>query len=89
MRIGRGHGFECGLTVELTCGPATLTRDDKDIVTHCRLRPRGGRLKAIREMSKADPALVPGIKNMPGLGRRGSTKTVSRKAGYKQRKKRR
>jgi len=49
----------------------------------------GGRIKAIREMGKADPSMIPGMNNMPGLGRRGSTKTVSVKRGFKQRKKRR
>ena len=49
----------------------------------------GGRIKAIREMGKADPSMIPGMNSMPGLGRRGSTKTVSVKRGFKQRKKRR
>ncbi len=47
----------------------------------------GGRLKAIKELSKADPSMVPGVANMPSLGRRGSTKTASIKKRFKQRKK--
>jgi signal recognition particle subunit SRP54 len=49
----------------------------------------GGRMKAIKEMSQADPGLMPGVKNMPSLGRRGSTKTASMKKRFKQRKKKR
>ena len=49
----------------------------------------GGRLKAIRELSKADPNMLPGVRNMPTLGSRGSTKTKSGKTKFKQRKKRR
>ncbi len=49
----------------------------------------GGRLKAIREMSQADPALIPGVRNMPSLGRRSSTRTESVKKRFKQRKKKR
>jgi signal recognition particle subunit SRP54 len=48
-----------------------------------------GKVKAMREMAKADSALLPGVRNMPSLGGRGSTKTASRRAGFKQRKKRR
>jgi signal recognition particle subunit SRP54 len=47
-----------------------------------------GKMKAMREMAKTDPSMMPGIKGMPGMGGKGSTKTASRKAGFKQRKKR-
>jgi len=50
----------------------------------------GGKMKAIRELQRTDPNLVPGLKGMPGLGGgKGSTHTVSVKSKYKQRKKRR
>ena len=49
----------------------------------------GGRLKAIRELAKTDPSTLPGVRNMPTLAGRGSTKTASVKRGFKQRKKKR
>lgn len=48
-----------------------------------------GKLKAMREMSKIDPNMIPGMKGVPGLGGRGSTRTESIKSRFKQRKKRR
>ncbi len=48
----------------------------------------GGRIKAIREMSKIDPGgIIPGVRNAPSLSQRGSTKTGSMKKRFKQRKK--
>jgi len=50
----------------------------------------GGKLKAMRDASRMDPSMMPGLKGMPGLGAtRGSTFTPSRKAGFKQRPKKR
>lgn len=46
-----------------------------------------GKMKAMKEMSNMDPSMMPGLKGMPSLGGRGSTKTKA-KAGFKQRKKR-
>lgn len=49
----------------------------------------GGRLKAMRELSKMDPNMMPGIKGMPNFGGgKGSTFMPTRKSGFKQRKKR-
>ncbi|MHC4415299.1 MAG: signal recognition particle protein [Planctomycetota bacterium] len=48
----------------------------------------GGKLNAIRDLSKADASMMPGVRNMPTLGSRGSTRTVSVKSRFKQRKKR-
>jgi len=48
-----------------------------------------GRMNAMKELQSMDPSMMPGLKGMPGFGGRGSTKTVSRKAGFKQRRKRR
>ncbi len=48
-----------------------------------------GKLKAMREMSKIDPNMIPGMKGLPGLGGRGSTRTESIKSRFKQRKKKR
>jgi signal recognition particle subunit SRP54 len=45
-----------------------------------------GRMKAMRELSNMDTAMVPGVKGLPGMGGRTSTKTASRKQGFKQRK---
>jgi signal recognition particle subunit SRP54 len=46
-----------------------------------------GKMKAMRELQK-DPGMVPGLRNMPSLGGRASTKTASVKTAYKRRKKR-
>ena len=48
----------------------------------------GGRLKAMRALSKGGGDMIPGMSNMPSLGGRGSTKTLSVKSKFKQRKKR-
>lgn len=48
-----------------------------------------GKLKAMREISKIDPNMIPGMKGLPGLGGRGSTRTESIKSRFKQRKKKR
>jgi signal recognition particle subunit SRP54 len=49
-----------------------------------------GRMNAMKELQSMDPSMMPaGMKGMPGFGGRGSTKTVSRKAGFKQRRKKR
>jgi signal recognition particle subunit SRP54 len=47
-----------------------------------------GKMKAMRDLSKVDPAMIPGVKGLPGVGSRGSTKTASHKQGFKQRKRR-
>lgn len=46
----------------------------------------GGKMKAMRDLSKLDPSMVPGVKGVPGMGGKGSTKTRSRKSGFKRRK---
>jgi signal recognition particle subunit SRP54 len=48
-----------------------------------------GKLKAARELSAAGPSMVPGVRNMPSLGGRGSTKTASRRSQFKQKKRKR
>jgi len=47
-----------------------------------------GKMKAMQEMSEMDPSMVPGMKGMPRLGGKGSTKVRSRKTGAKRRKRR-
>ena len=47
-----------------------------------------GKMKAMKELSSAEPGMVPGLRGMPSLGGRVSTKTTSVKSGFKQRKKR-
>lgn len=46
----------------------------------------GGKIKAMKELAKSDPNMIPGIKGMPGIGGRGTTKTESIKSRFKQRK---
>jgi hypothetical protein len=48
----------------------------------------GGKMKAVRELARSDPSMMPGLRNMPGLATRASTKTASRRQNFKQRKKR-
>ncbi len=48
-----------------------------------------GKLKAMKELSRTDPNMMPGLKGMPGLRSKGSTKTAGVKRKFKQRKKRR
>ncbi|HVP72623.1 MAG TPA: signal recognition particle protein [Phycisphaerales bacterium] len=48
-----------------------------------------GKIKAMKELQKMDPNMVPGMRGMPGIGgARGSTATQSVKTKFKQRKKR-
>ena len=48
-----------------------------------------GKIKAMKELQKMDPNMVPGMRGMPGIGGgRGSTATQSIKTKFKQRKKR-
>jgi signal recognition particle subunit SRP54 len=84
-RIARGSGTTQGDVNKLTKQFEMVQKVTKQMAGG----GLGGRLKAMREMSQADPGLVPGIKNMPSLGRRGSTKTASMKKRFKQRKKKR
>ena len=48
-----------------------------------------GKVKAMRELARSDSGMVPGVRGMPSLGGRGSTKTASRRTQFKQKKKRR
>ncbi len=47
-----------------------------------------GKLKAMRELARSDPGMMPGAR-MPSFGGRVSTKTVSPKTKFKPRKGRR
>ena len=47
-----------------------------------------GKMKAMRELSGAAPGMVPGVRGLPNLGGRGSTKAAA-KPGFKRRKGRR
>jgi signal recognition particle subunit SRP54 len=47
----------------------------------------GGKLKAMRELAKSDPNMMPGLSGMPSLGGKSSTKTASRRSKYKKRRK--
>jgi signal recognition particle subunit SRP54 len=48
-----------------------------------------GKIKAMRELSRMDSNMIPGMKGVPGFSTKGSTKTESIKTRFKQRKKRR
>ncbi|MCA9291154.1 MAG: signal recognition particle protein [Phycisphaerales bacterium] len=45
----------------------------------------GGKMKAMRELSAMDPDMIPGVRNLPGLGGRKSTKTTSGRSKFKSR----
>jgi len=47
----------------------------------------GSKLKAMRELRKMGPDMMPGVQGLPGMGAKGSTKT-KKAGGFKQRKKR-
>ncbi len=47
-----------------------------------------GKLGAMKDLAGMDPDMMPGVKGMPGFGRRKSTKQTSRKARFKQKKRR-
>ncbi|MHC4128193.1 MAG: signal recognition particle protein [Planctomycetota bacterium] len=84
-RIARGSGTTQGEVNKLTKQFEMVQKMTKQVAGG----GIGGRLKAIKEMSKADPGMIPGVRGLPSLGRRGSTKTASVKKGFKQRKKKR
>jgi signal recognition particle subunit SRP54 len=83
-RIAKGSGTTQGEVNKLTKQFEMVQKMTKQVAGG----GIGGRLKAIKEMSKADPGMVPGVRGLPSLGRRGSTKTASVKSKFKQRKKR-
>ena len=82
-RIAKGSGTSQGEVNKLTRQFELLQKMTKQMAGG----GLGGRIKAIRELSKADPSMIPGVSNMPSMGRRGSTKTASLKKRFKQRKK--
>ncbi|MHC4350569.1 MAG: signal recognition particle protein [Planctomycetota bacterium] len=84
-RIARGSGTTQGEVNKLTKQFEMVQKMTKQVAGG----GIGGRLKAIKEMSQADPGMIPGVRGVPSLGRRGSTRTASVKQKYKQRKKRR
>ena len=47
-----------------------------------------GRVKAAKEMARMDPNMMPGMKGMPGMNTKKSTRTAGVKSKFKQRKKR-
>ena len=82
-RIARGSGTE----------PADVNRLTKQFEMLQKVTRQmagggiGGRLKAIRELSRAEAGAFPGVRGMPTLGGKGSTRTESFKKKFKQRKK--
>jgi signal recognition particle subunit SRP54 len=47
-----------------------------------------GKVKAMRELSRMDSGMIPGMKGLPAFGGKGSTRTESIKSRFKQRKRR-
>ena len=82
-RIARGSGTSQGEVNKLTRQFEMLQKMTKQMAGG----GMKGRINAIRELSKADPSMIPGMSGMPSLGRRGTTKTTSLKRRFKQRKK--
>ncbi|MGI9015326.1 MAG: signal recognition particle protein [Phycisphaerales bacterium] len=83
-RIAQGSGSDAADVSKLTKQFEMLQKMTKQMAGM-----GGSKLKAMREMSRMDPGMMPGLKNMPNFGQsKGSTKTQSRKSGFKQRKRR-
>jgi signal recognition particle subunit SRP54 len=82
-RIARGSGTsanEVGQFVKQFEAMRTMTKQMAGL-------GMGGRMKAMREMGRMDPAALAGMGGMPGFGGRGSTQTPSIKSRFKQRRK--
>ncbi len=80
-RIAKGSGTTQGDVNKLTKQFEMVQKMTKQM-------GMGGKLKAIKELRNAGPSMLPGVGNVPGMRGKGSTKTVSVKTKYKQRKKR-
>ena len=86
------HQVEIGST-QISYNPAEVNRLTKQFESMQKMTRQmagtgmGGKIKAMREMTRAGGALA-GMKNMPGMSTRGSTKTTSVKSKFKQRKRR-
>ncbi len=84
-RISRGSGTSIGEVNKLTKQFDMIQNMTKQMSG----MGAGARAKAMKDLSQTDAGMMPGLPGMPGMGGRGSTKTSSRKRGFKQRKKRR
>ncbi len=83
-RIAKGSGTQVKEVSQLVTQFQTVSKMTKQMANMGAM----GKVKAIREMSKAGPDALPGISGlggMPGLGGKGSTKSDSRKKGFKSR----
>ncbi|MHC4429013.1 MAG: signal recognition particle protein [Planctomycetota bacterium] len=80
-RIARGSGTTIADVNKLTKQFDMMQKMTRQMAS-------GGRIKAMREMAKSDGGPMTGLKNVPGMATRGSTKTTSVKRSFKQRKKR-
>ncbi|MFK7960188.1 MAG: signal recognition particle protein [Phycisphaerales bacterium] len=83
-RVARGSGTEPADVNRLTKQFEMIQKMSKQMAG----MGMKGRMNAMKDMQSMDPSMVPGLKGMPGLGGRGSTKTASRRSGFKSRKKR-
>ncbi len=84
-RIATGSGTSAGEVNKLVTQFEAISKLTKQMAG----LGMGGKIKAMRELQKMDPNMMPGMKGMPGLGGgRGSTATQSVKARFKQKKRR-
>ncbi|MHC5001697.1 MAG: signal recognition particle protein [Planctomycetota bacterium] len=84
-RIARGSGTSTADVNKLTKQFELMQKMTKQVAGLGAM----GKVKAMRELGRSDPNLVPGVRNMASLGGRGSTKTASRRTRFKPKKKRR
>ncbi|HMN95423.1 MAG TPA: signal recognition particle protein [Phycisphaerales bacterium] len=81
-RIASGSGVEVAEVTKLTQQFEAMNRVTKQLSG---LGPMG-RMKAMKELQSMDPAMMPGLEGVPGLGSRRSTATESIKSRFKKRK---
>lgn len=48
----------------------------------------GGKMKAAKDLAAMDPSMMPGMRGLPNLGGKGSTRTTAPRSGFKKRKRR-
>ena len=84
-RISRGSGTSIGEVNKLTKQFDMIQNMTKQMSG----MGAGARAQAMKDLSQSDAGMMPGLQGLPGMGGRASTKTSSRKRGFKQRKKKR
>lgn len=81
-RIAAGSGVQIAEVTKLTKQFEMMNKVTQQLAGMGPL----GKMKAMKELQNMDPAMMPGLKGMPGLGRGGSTATQSIKSKFKKRK---